>query len=232
MIRAARGAGDALFASSMLPRLEYLDDEVDDDITRMLREVEHEEAWEDDPFVETQLMPAKHGAKSPTLASHDRLAVPSPYPSSPKQHPSGARKMATRPSASKESEPPALFAELYSAVESTGSDIHALVHHLDGSGPVLPSTTKLAARRSPWKIQVTPPEFEPFAMPMFQPPGTHVVQKKKKRSHKGSAIVGGLLGIVCGFLVVSVAKGTITAKDARTVLARGAHVVDAVLAYH
>src|SRR5215472_8766127 len=144
MIQAARGARNALFALSMIPRLEYFDDEDGDDETRMLQEEHVQEEWEDDdPMVDTRLMPAKHGAKSPTVASHGRLQVPSPYPQAPKQYASGVQKKVTpRPPSPTRSEAPPLpnlFAELYASVEPTGSDVHAPIHRLDGSSP-LPSS--------------------------------------------------------------------------------------------
>ena len=247
MTRGRHGAGDALVLPSMLPRLEYFSDEADDEDeeTRMLREAHLFDDSDDDPLLDTRLMPAKHGAKGPTLASHGRLQVPSPYPSAPKQYTSGVQRKAepSRPEMLPEERVlPALFADLESCVESTGSDVHAPIHRFDGA-PAMPSTAALVARRGPWTIQVTPPEFEPLPMSTFELPNARFDAREcetapsakppaAEKSHRASAIFGGVLGILCGALMVSIANGTITQKDARSALARAAHVVDAILARH
>ena len=252
MIREAHGARDALFPHPMLPRLEYFTDQADDEDeeTRMLREGRLVDDADDDPLVDTRLMPAKHGAKSPTLAAHGRPVVPSPYPSAPKQYASGVQRKAapSQPEALPDARPiPPLFADLDACVESTGSDVHAPIHRFDGASPI-PSTAALAARRGPWSVRVTPPEFQPLPMPTFDPPNARLdrresetapsaqskfaSEKSEKKSQRASAIFGGLLGILCGALMVSIANGTITQKDARSALARATHVVDAVLAHH
>lgn len=235
----------------MLPRLEYFSDQAEDEDeeTRMLREGRLVEDADDDPLLDTRLMPAKHGAKAPTLAAHGRPRVPSPYPPAPTQYASGVQKKAARSEPEilpEERELPALFAELYSSVESTGSDVRAPIHRFDGAAP-MPSTAALAARRRPWTIHVTPPEFEPLPLPMptFEPSNVPVDRRESKtalsgklpaapqeKSHRASAIFGGLLGILCGALLVSIANGTVTQKDARSALAHASRVVDAVLAHH
>ena len=160
-----------------------------------------------------------------------RILCHAPSRSLPKEYPSGVRKKQL----------PARFAELYSSVEPTGSDIHAPIHRLDGRS-VLPSTAALAARRAPWTIDVAAPEFEPLPMPVLEPVSAcaHRIESEarpaapvaEKRSHTVSAIFGALLGVACGALLMSIANGTITRKDARSAVIHATHLVDAVLARH